>query len=55
MVRGDVAFQQERYKEALQFYKKALQLNPAAGSIRRKVATTLTLLGQHESARQYRR
>lgn len=55
MVRGDLAFQREHYKEALQLYQKALQLKPADGTIRRKMAATLTLLGQAEAARQYHR
>jgi eukaryotic-like serine/threonine-protein kinase len=53
--RGDLAFQNEHYQEALQFYKKALGLNPSDGAIRRKVAAALTLLGQPEGARQYQR
>jgi tetratricopeptide (TPR) repeat protein len=55
MVRGDLAFQQDRYGEALELYKRALQLRPADAGIRKKVATTLTLLGEPERARQYRR
>jgi hypothetical protein len=55
MVRGDVEFQRERYREALEDYKRALQLKPADGTIRRKVAVTLTLLGQPEGARTYQR
>jgi predicted Zn-dependent protease len=55
MVRGDIAFQQDHYKEALQLYKKALQLRPADDIIRKKVAITLSLLGEPERARQYHR
>ena len=54
MVRGDLAFQQDHYGEALELYKRALQLRPADAGIRKKVATTLTLLGEPERARQYR-
>ena len=55
MVRGDLAFQQDHYQEALQSYQKALEFKPADATIRRKVAITLTLLGQPESARKYQR
>jgi serine/threonine-protein kinase len=49
MVRGDIAFQQDHYEEALQDYGKAQLLKPADGTIRRKVAITRSLLG-HSSA-----
>jgi hypothetical protein len=49
MVRGDIAFQQDHYEEALQDYGKAQQLKPADGTIRRKMAITRSLLG-HSSA-----
>jgi serine/threonine-protein kinase len=55
MVKGDLAFQQDHYEEALQSYRKALEFKPADAMIRRKLAITLTLLGQPESARKYHR
>jgi Flp pilus assembly protein TadD len=55
MVTGDLAFQREHYREALEFYRKALQLKPSDATIRKKLAVTLTLLGEPDGARQYRK
>ena len=51
LVHGDLAFQQNRYAEALRLYQKALKLRLEDRGVRRKVAVTLALLGRPESAR----
>ena len=53
MVYGDLAFQRNRYAEALRLYQRALQVRPGDRGVRRKVAVTLALLGRPESARPY--
>jgi serine/threonine-protein kinase len=53
LLKGDLAFQQSRYQEALNAYSKAYQLNPRSTEARRKLAIVLTLLGRPEEARKY--
>jgi serine/threonine protein kinase len=53
-LRGDLAFQQNRYPEALAHYQDASRLKPADANIRHKIRVVLTLLGRPEEARAYR-
>ncbi len=53
MVKGDLAFQQGRYPDALSAYSKAYSLNPRNPAVRRKMALVLTMLGRAEEARKY--
>jgi len=54
MLKGDLAFQQGRYEDALAAYSKAHELEPDNHDVRRKLAVVLTLLGRGEEARRYR-
>ena len=54
MLKGDLAFQQSRYEEALAAYSKAHQMDPTNREVRRKIAIVLTLLGRVEDAQKYR-
>jgi predicted Ser/Thr protein kinase len=53
MVKGDVAFQQGRYQEALGAYSRAYSLRPRHPGVRRKIVLVLTMLGRGEEARKY--
>ena len=53
MVKGDLAFQQGRYPDALSAYSKAYSLNPRNPAVRRKIVLVLTMLGRAEEARKY--
>jgi cytochrome c-type biogenesis protein CcmH/NrfG len=53
MVKGDVAFQQGHYPDALSAYSKAHSLNPRHPAVRRKIVLVLTMLGRAEEARKY--
>jgi cytochrome c-type biogenesis protein CcmH/NrfG len=53
MLKGDVAFQQGRYQDALGAYSKAYSLNPRHPAVRRKIVLVLTMLGRAEEARKY--
>jgi predicted Ser/Thr protein kinase len=53
MVKGDVAFQQGHYPDALSAYSKAYSLNPRHPAVRRKIVLVLTMLGRAEEARKY--
>jgi serine/threonine protein kinase len=53
LVKGDLAFQQAKYQDALDAYSKAYRLNPHSAEARRKVALALTLLGRGDEARKY--
>ncbi len=53
LLKGDMAFQQSRYPEALAAYQKAFKLDAANREVRRKLAVVLTLLGRPEEARKY--
>ena len=53
IVKGDVAFQQGRYQDALSAYSKAYSLNPRHPAVRRKIVLVLTMLGRAEEARKY--
>lgn len=50
---GDLAYQDGQYDKALAAYLKAHHLNSTNRGVRRKIATTLMLLGRPEEARQY--
>ena len=54
MLKGDLAFQQSHYEEALAAYSKAHQIEPSNREVRRKLATVLTLLGRPEEAQRYK-
>ncbi len=54
MLKGDLAFQQSRYDDALAAYSKAHQMDPNNREVRRKIAVVLTLLGRAEEAQQYK-
>ena len=53
MLKGDVAFQQNHYEDALAAYSKAYQINSNNREVRRKIAVVLTLLGRAQEAQQY--
>lgn len=53
MVKGDMAFQQGRYQEALGAYSRAYSLHPRHPGVRRKIVLVLTMLGRGEEARKY--
>ena len=53
VVAGDLAFQQAKYQQALDAYKKAYALNPRSAEIKRKIVVTLTLLGRASEAQKY--
>jgi cytochrome c-type biogenesis protein CcmH/NrfG len=52
-LKGDLAFQQGKYQDALNAYSKAYKLNPYNREARRKIAVTLTLLGRVDEAAKY--
>jgi len=52
-LKGDLAFQQGKYQDALNAYSKAYKLNPYNRDARRKIAVTLTLLGRVDEAAKY--
>ena len=54
MLKGDLAFQQGHYEDALAAYSKAYQLNPDNRDVRRKIVVTLTLLGRAAEAQRYK-
>ena len=54
MLKGDLAFQQSRYQDALALYSKAHQIDPSNREVRRKLTVVLTLLGRPEEARKYK-
>lgn len=54
MLRGDLAYQQSRYEDALAAYSKAYQINPNNREVRRKIAVVLTLLGRVKEAQLYK-
>ncbi len=54
MLKGDLAFQQSRYEDALAAYSKAHHMDPNNREVRRKIAVVLTLLGRAEEAQQYK-
>jgi hypothetical protein len=51
---GDLAFQKNAYDRALADYLQAYRLKPADSSVRRKLRTTLILLGRIQEAQKYR-
>ena len=53
LVGGDLAFQGSRYDRALVAYLKAYAIRRNDAGVRRKIATTLTLLGRPEEAQRY--
>ena len=53
VIEGDMAFQDNQYGKALAAYKQAYQRNSSDHALRRKIRTTLLLLGQPEDAQQY--
>jgi eukaryotic-like serine/threonine-protein kinase len=53
IVAGDLAFQQGKYQQALDAYKKAYALNPRGDEARRKIVIALTLLGRTAEAQKY--
>jgi serine/threonine protein kinase len=55
MIRGDQAYQQNHYPEALTDYLRASHLKPHDASVRRKLVLVLTLLGKTEAAQAYRK
>ena len=54
MLRGDLAFQQGQYGDALVAYSQAYQTDPNNREVRRKIAVVLTLLGRPEEAQRYK-
>lgn len=54
MLKGDLAFQQSRYQDALAAYSKAHQMDSNNREARRKMAVVLTLLGRVQEAQQYK-
>lgn len=54
MLRGDLAFQQGQYGDALVAYSQAYQMDPNDREVRRKIAVVLTLLGRPEEAQRYK-
>lgn len=55
MIRGDQAYQQNHYPEALTDYLRASHLKPRNASVRRMLVLVLTLLGRTEAAQVYRK
>jgi Flp pilus assembly protein TadD len=54
MLKGDLAFQQSQYQDALAAYIQADRMAPNNREVRRKISVVLTLLGRAEEARQYK-
>jgi cytochrome c-type biogenesis protein CcmH/NrfG len=54
LLKGDVAYQQGHYEEALASYKKAYLINSSNAEVKRKIAVVLTLLNRPEDASKYR-
>ena len=54
MLKGDLAFQQSHYEDALAAYSKANQINTNNPEVRRKMVVTLTLLGRAAEAQRYK-
>ncbi len=54
MLKGDLAFQQSHYEDALAAYSKAHKIDPNSPGVRRKLAAVLTLLGRPEEAQRYK-
>ena len=54
MLRGDLAFQQSRYEDALAAYSTAHQMDPNSREVRRKMVVVLTLLGRADEAQRYK-
>ena len=50
---GDLAYEDGQYQKALNAYLKADRLKSSNKEVRRKIATTLTLLGRTEEAQNY--
>jgi eukaryotic-like serine/threonine-protein kinase len=53
LLKGDLAYQQSHYEEALASYKKAYLINSKNAEVKRKIAVVLTLLGRPEEASKY--
>ena len=53
-LKGDLAFQQGKYQDALNAYSKAYKLDTSSREVRRKIAVTLTLLGRPQEAQKYK-
>jgi serine/threonine-protein kinase len=53
LLRGDLAYQQSHYEDALASYKKAYLLNSKNAEVKRKITVVLTLLGRPEEASKY--
>lgn len=53
IVKGDLAFQQGKYSDALNAYSKAYVLRPRSAEAKRKIATTYILMGKPEEAAKY--
>lgn len=54
ILKGDLAFQEGKYQDALDAYSKAYTLNNKSREVRRKITVTLTLLGRPEEAQKYK-
>jgi hypothetical protein len=53
VVDGDVAYQGNQYRKALDKYFKAYRMKPDDPGVRRRIRTTLTLLGRPGDAQKY--
>jgi eukaryotic-like serine/threonine-protein kinase len=53
LIEGDMAFQSSQYGRALDAYRRAYQIKSNNSEVRRKIATTLTLLGRPDEAQKY--
>ena len=54
MLQGDLAFQRNRYAEALARYSEAARRKPANPGARRKISLVMNLLGRGQEARPSR-
>lgn len=54
LLKGDIAYQEGHYEDALASYKKAYLINSSNAEVKRKIAVVLTLLNRPEEASKYR-